>query len=423
MAWLREAGPYIEHFRGKTFVVLLSDVARSELTTGRLVEDLVLLNSLGVRLILVQSTRHAINAHRSAGGVGSTFHQGRRITDSGLLSDIKHLVNEAAHRLQAAFVRARHRNQSQVQLVSGHFVYAKPLGIFDGVDHQLTGAIRRVDTAAINEQLDLGHITWIDHLAYAPSGQLYNLASEEIAAAVAIAMHADKLILLGEQDCLFDQQGARISELTLSDIASVQEHQPSDIKLRLTAAERAVRGGVPRCHLLGATTDGAILTELLTTEGSGTLVTQEPTARIRAARTDDLASLLHLLAPLESSGALVQRSREKLEAEIAHFQVVEQDGRLLGSAALYPLDAHSAELACLAVEPEQGGETLGTRLLHAMETRARAEGIETLFVLTTQAQDWFTERGFSESSVDALPENRQALYNFQRNSAVLIKKI
>lgn len=423
MAWLREAGPYIEQFRDKTFVVLLSDVARSELTTGRLVEDLVLLNSLGVRLILVQSTRHAIDAHRNACGVDSTYHQGRRITDPDLLTDIQGLANEAAHSMQAAFVRARHRNQSQAQLVSGHFVHAKPLGIFDGVDHQLTGTIRRVDTAALKQQLDLGHMAWIDHLAYAPSGQLYNLASEEIAAAVAIAVHADKLVLLGEQDCLLNQQSARISELTLSEIAGVEAHQPADIKLRLAAAERAVRGGVPRCHLLGARTDGAILTELLTTEGSGTLLTHEPTAIIRPAQTDDLASLLHLLAPLESSGALVQRSREKLEAEIAHFQVVEQDGRLLGSAALYPLDERAAELACLAVEPEQGGETLGTRLLHAVETRARAEGIETLFVLTTQAQDWFIERGFSEASVDALPENRQALYNFQRNSAVLKKNM
>jgi amino-acid N-acetyltransferase len=266
-------------------------------------------------------------------------------------------------------------------------------------------------------------MVWIDHLAYAPSGQLYNVASEEIAAAVAIAMHADKLILLGEEACLRNQEHVRISELTLSDIADVEPQQSTDLKLRLAAAERAVRGGVPRCHLLSATSDGAILTELLTTEGSGTLLTQEPTATIRPAQTDDLASLLHLLAPLESSGALVQRSREKLEAEIAHFHVVEQDSRLLGSAALYPLDAQSAELACLAVEPEQGGETLGTRLLHAIESRARAEGITTLFVLTTQAQDWFIERGFSETSVDALPENRQSLYNFQRNSAVLVKTI
>ena len=423
MAWLREAGPYIEQFRDRTFVVLLSDITRSEFILSRLVEDLVLLNSLGVRLILVQSTRQAIDAHSRDCGIEARYHERRRITDHALLKDIARLAGEVHSELQAAFVRARHRHHSRAHLISGQFIHAKPLGIIDGVDHQLTGAVRNFETEALKSQLDHGQIACVSHLAHAPSGQMYNLASEEVAASIAVSMGADKLILLGEHAAITDSENQRISEITLAELTGLKADQPDDIYFRVAASERAIRGGVARCHILGANIDGAILTELLTTEGSGTLITQEPTAKIRPARVDDLAGLLHLLSPLEASGALVHRSREKIEAEIGHFQVVEQDGRLLGSAALYPLDSHTAELACLAVEPEQGAQTLGSQLLNAVESQAHEQGLDTLFVLTTQAQDWFKERGFSEASVDALPENRQSLYNFQRNSAVLRKYI
>ncbi|NCX49525.1 MAG: amino-acid N-acetyltransferase, partial [Gammaproteobacteria bacterium] len=174
---------------------------------------------------------------------------------------------------------------------------------------------------------------------------------------------------------------------------------------------------------LGAGIDGAILTELMTTDGTGTLIGSQPAAPVRQARVDDLPGLIHLLAPMEERGALVQRSRDKLEAEINHFFVIEQDGRILGSAALYPLDSGAAELAALAVDHATTEQSIGTKLLKHIEDQARALSIQNLFVLTTQASDWFKERGFVMSSVEALPENRQALYNYQRNSLILKKEL
>ena len=133
------------------------------------------------------------------------------------------------------------------------------------------------------------------------------------------------------------------------------------MKRRLDATERAVRGGVERCHLLGTGLDGAILTELMTTEGTGTLIASQPAASVRQGRIDDLPGLIHLLAPMEENGTLVQRSRDKLEAEINHFYVIEQDGRILGSAAMYPLDEQCAELAALTADQATTDQNIGSK--------------------------------------------------------------
>ena len=404
-------------------MVLLSDIDRTESTVSRLVEDLVLLNSLGIRLVLVQSTRAAINWHIQIEKLASSYHGHRRITDEILLERIINLSGQNRQRIYGLYMRAQHRIRGNASLVAGNFVSAKPLGIFEGVDHKLTGSIRRIDAEAITRQLELGSIVYLSHLAHSPAGELYNLASEELASETAIALRADKLILMGQAPHCVDSDGKRISEVALALIKVTHANQTDEMKRRLDAAERAVRNGVERCHLIDASSDGAILEELMTAEGTGTLIASQPTAPVRQACIDDLPGLIHLLAPLEEKGDLVERSRDKLEAEINHFYVIEQDGRILGSVALYPLDENSAEVAALAVDQATTEQSIGTKLLTYIEKYARTLNIKDLFVLTTQASDWFKERGFKKASIKALPENRQALYNYQRNSLILKKKI
>lgn len=388
-----------------------------------MVEDLVLLNALGVHLVLVQSTRHTIDSYIREQGIANTHHGHRRITDETLLKKIIELACKNELIFRGLFIRALDRNRSRSSLISGNFVSAKPLGIHDGIDHKLTGSVRRVDAGGIRRQLDAGSVVYLDHLTHSPAGELYNLASEEVAAETAVALNADKLILMGETSYCVDQKGDHVSELALSLIGTIRSNQNDELKRRLDAAERAVRRGVERCHLLGTGLDGAILTELMTTEGTGTLVASQPTTSIRQGRIDDLPGLIHLLAPMEENGTLIQRSRDKLEAEINHFYVIEQDDRILGTAALHPLDDQCAELAALTADQAAPEHNIGTKLLRHIEEQARAKSLQSLFVLTTQASDWFKERGFVMSSIEELPENRQALYNFQRNSLILKKEL
>ena len=137
-----------------------------------------------------------------------------------------------------------------------------------------------------------------------------------------------------------------------------------------------------------------------------------------------MGAILKLIEPYEENGTLVKRSRELLEREIGHFSVLEHDGVIYGCAALYHFPAEKmAEMACLIVDPDMQGEGDGERILTHMENRARGLGVETLFILTTQTAHWFLQQGFAYASVDDLPKNKQRIYNWQRRSQVLVKKL
>jgi amino-acid N-acetyltransferase len=197
-----------------------------------------------------------------------------------------------------------------------------------------------------------------------------------------------------------------------------------ELGVRLEHALRAVRAGVGRAHLVSRRADGAILLELFTHSGVGSMITADPVERLRTAKIEDVGGILALIEPLEADGSLVKRNRERLEHEIANFEVIEHDGAILACAALYPFaEDKSAELACLAVAPEYRDAGYGERLLHACEARAKELKIRRMFALTTRAQHWFIAQGFKEAGVDVLPEKRKALYNWKRNSKIFLKRL
>ncbi|MFM8758606.1 MAG: amino-acid N-acetyltransferase, partial [Methylophilaceae bacterium] len=192
----------------------------------------------------------------------------------------------------------------------------------------------------------------------------------------------------------------------------------------LPAAIRACENGVARTHLICRHTDGAILQELFTLEGIGTMVTETPLELMRQANIDDVGSLLKLIEPLEAEGILVRRGRERLEMEINQFYVMEHDGRVIGCAALYPFASEKmVEFACLAIHPSYRGGGRGDRLFHFCEDQAKHMGFNTMFCLTTRTEHWFLERGFKQRDVESLPAEKQKLYNLQRRSKVFVKAL
>ena len=196
-----------------------------------------------------------------------------------------------------------------------------------------------------------------------------------------------------------------------------------DVRRYLPAAVRASRAGVGRVHLISYAEDGTLLRELFSRDGVGTIITRESLEILRDARPDDIGGLIALIEPMEDAGILVRRSRELLEREISRFSVVEHDGMIVGSAALYPYGDDQAELACLAVHPDFRRWGYGEQLLRRIKARARAVGIRRLFVLTTVTSHWFRERGFVEQSVEDLPEEKRLMYNLQRRSKVFSKAL
>ncbi|MDE2586105.1 MAG: amino-acid N-acetyltransferase, partial [Betaproteobacteria bacterium] len=318
-----------------------------------------------------------------------------------------------------------------IRVVGGNFITARPLGVLDGVDLQYTGTVRKVDAEGLKAQLGLGNIVLLSNLGASPTGEIFNLSMEEVAEEVAKSVGADKLIFLTDSQGATDAEGQLLDELTADaaeQLLRVGEWLSPDLKRYLPCAVRASRRGVGRVHIIGYDLDGAVLHELFTHDGVGTVVTRDPLDTLRDAKPDDIGGLVGLIGPLEDDGTLVHRPRELLEREIGRFSVVEHDGVIVGCAALYPYAedgqrAKTAELACLAVSPEHRRWGYGERLMQHIETKAKAVGVKRLFVLTTRTTHWFIERGFTLASVDELPEEKRHMYNLQRRSKVLMKSL
>ncbi|RMG57834.1 MAG: amino-acid N-acetyltransferase [Gammaproteobacteria bacterium] len=424
LLWFRHAAPYINAHRGRCFVVHFGGETVDSPEFDGLVHDLALLHSLGIRLVLVHGARPQIEARLRERGIESRYHRDLRITDDTALAAVRAAVGDLRIGIEARLSQGVHNTPmsgARLRCVSGNLVTARPVGVLDGVDLQHTGEVRRIEAEAIHRLLAEGDIVLLSPLGYSPTGEVFNLAAESVAVAAAGALQADKLILLGRTGPL-----AGPTQLDPGRAAAMARDAGLDEELRrhLDSAVQACRAGVPRVHLVDRQRDGALLEELFTREGAGLLVTAEPWERLRPARIEDVGGILELIEPLEQEGVLVRRSREQLELEIDRFMVLERDGHIIGCAALYPFpDAEAGELACLVVHPEARGQGLAARLLAAIESHARELGLKRLFVLTTRTAHWFRERGFEPMPLEALPVDRQAMYNLQRNSQAYAREV
>ncbi|MNZ82659.1 Amino-acid acetyltransferase [compost metagenome] len=388
----------------------------------------MLLHSLGVRLVLVHGSRPQIEARLASRGLTPHFHRGLRVTDTPTLECVIDAVGSLRIAIEARLsmdMAASPMQGARLRVAAGNLVTARPIGVLEGVDYHHTGEVRRIDRKGINRLLDERSIVLLSPLGYSPTGEIFNLACEDVAMRAAIDLDAEKLILYGAERGLLDAQGKLVRELRPQQVAPHLQRLGNNYQAELLdAAAQACRAGVRRSHMVSYVEDGSLLTELFTRDGGGTLVTQEQFEQLREATIEDVGGLIELIRPLEEQGILVRRSREVLEREITQFSIVERDGLIIACAALYQIaDSDSGELACLAVNPEyrQGGR--GDELLERIEERAREQGLKTLFVLTTRTAHWFRERGFQPSSVERLPAARASLYNYQRNSQVFEKAL
>lgn len=423
VTWLRHSSPYINSHRERTFVIMLPGESLNHANFNGIVHDLVLLHSLGVRLVLVHGSRPQIEQALALRQVESHYHNNLRITDRDSLECIISAVGQLRSQIEARLsvnIAASPMQGAKLRIVSGNLVTARPFGVVDGVDYQHTGEVRRIDAEAINQLLDQRHLVLLSHLGYSPTGEIFNLSCEEVATRAAISLKADKLILFTAEQGLLDEDGQLIRELGLQRATLERARvQGQPVAATLAAAMQASQHQVPRCHLISYQRDGALLSELFTRDGCGTLLDLGSFERVREASIDDVGGLLELIRPLEEQGLLVRRSRDLLEQEIRQFSVVERDGLLIACAALYPFaEDKTGELACLAVHPDYRHGGHGDAMLERIRHRALAMGLESLFVLTTRTAHWFQERGFQPCTLAELPQRKAELYNFQRNSKV-----
>jgi amino-acid N-acetyltransferase len=427
---IRESAPFIYTHRDRTFVIAFGGEVVSDGKFVELTHDLNLLVSLGCRLVLVHGARPQVEAQLTERGHKARYIKGRRVTDPVALQAVKEAMGTLRVDIEALLSLGLANSPmagADIRVASGNFITAKPVGVINGVDFQHTGEVRKVDVEAIRRRLDVEETVLISPLGYSPTGEIFNLTLEDVATSVAIALRADKLIFLMDTAGVMDVGNEMLSELTAHQaeaIAAIIKPQPEDVSLYLPCAARACKQGVGRAHLISRHIDGAILLELFTQDGIGTMVTRDPLETLRPATIDDVGGLLRIIQPLEEEGILVKRNREVLEQEIGNFNVLTHDDMIIGCAALYPFPGEkAAELACLAVDPAYRGTGKGEHMLTYMEKHAKERGFRTLFVLSARTAQWFVERGFAETNIERLPKEKQALYNYHRKSKIFAKKL
>ncbi|MDT3282609.1 MULTISPECIES: amino-acid N-acetyltransferase [Shewanella] len=425
----RHSAPYVNAHRGKTFVVMLGGEALAQNHFRAILNDVALLHSLGIKVVLVYGARPQIDAALAVNGIEPAYHEGVRITDEDSLKVIKQVAGALQFDITARLSMSLSNTPmqgAQINLVSGNFVIAQPLGVDNGVDFCLSGKVRRIDVQGLKRQLDNHCIVLMGPIAASVTGESFNLTAEEIATQVAIKLKADKMIGFSSQNGILDRNGDVIAELMPNDAQNIMSKLAEQgsacvgTMAFLKASIDACRNGVPRCHLVSYLEDGALLQELFSREGIGTQIVTESAERLRCASIADIGGVLNLIRPLEEQGILVRRSREQLEIEIEQFMLIERDGLVIGCAALYPFEEDNAgEFACLVVHPDYRDADRGSLLLKNIINQARNRGYSRLFALTTRSIHWFLEHGFVIEDVEALPQKKKQLYNYQRRSKIL----
>ena len=434
--WFRSVAPYIHAYRGKTFVVAMAGELIAAGKLNMFVQDLAILQAMGIQLVLVHGFRPQVSEQLRAKGHPERFSHGIRITDAVALDSAQEAAGQLRFEIEAAFSQGLPNTpmaNAVLRVISGNFLTARPVGIVDGVDFQQSGLVRKVDAAAIRRAIDGGALVLLSPFGFSPTGEAFNLTMEDVATSTAIALQADKLVFLTEvpgiREKLDDPDSPVDTELALAEaerlLASLPApSQPSDTAFYLQHCVRACRGGVERSHILPFAVDGALLMEVYTHDGIGTMVVDEKLESLREATADDIGGILQLIEPFERDGTLVKRDRTEIERDIDHYTVIEHDGVIFGCAALYPYpEARTGEMAALTVSSQVQGQGDGERILKRIEQRARALGLESIFVLTTRTMHWFIKRGFVQVDPDWLPEARKRKYNWDRRSQVFVKKL
>ena len=434
--WFRSVAPYIHKFRDQVFVIGLTGEGIAAGKLASIAQDIAMIQAMGVKIVLVHGFRPQVNEQLRGRGQEAKYSHGMRITDSVALDCAQEAAGQLRYEIEAAFSQGLPNTPmagARVRVISGNFITARPVGLIDGVDFIHSGLVRKVDTDGIHRSLDMGALVLISPFGFSPTGEAFNLGMEDVATSVATALQSDKLIFLTEVPGIHvdasDLASEIDTELPLADakrlVASLPAATlPTDPAFYLTHCIRACEGGVERSHIIPFALDGSLLLEIYVHDGIGTMVVDEKLESLREANIDDVGGILTVIEPFEKDGTLVKRDRTEIERDAGLYTIIEHDGVIFGCAALYPYpEERTGEMAALTVLPDTQSQGDGERLLKRIEARAKAQGLQSIFVLTTRTMHWFIKRGFQQVPADWLPEARKRKYNWDRKSQVLVKKL
>lgn len=415
---------YVPQFRQRVFVIAIDGALLEQPVFTSLLQDVAVLQSLNIEVVLVFGARAQIQALAAERGVTLSNDDGMGRTDEPSLEIAIEAIMRECSELLAQLTAL------EMPVAISNALAVHPAGVIDGVDQQFTGRIERVDEESLRVLLKADIIPLLPPLGYDGKGTTLRLNSDAVAVEVAIALQAAKVIFVAESG-LTALDGTRLAQLSVGDAREMYKKntkQDVSIRSKLRYAALACQEGVPRVHIVDGTQDEALLAELFSNEGVGTMIHADDYQQIRKARASDIPALVSMMQQSVDDAALVPRTRDEIQSKIKDFFVLEVDGNPIGSVAVHTYEEDSrkiAELACLFVRRSHKNKNHGRKLVAFAEETARQRGSEILFALSTQAFRFFEEKmGYTVSDPDALPPSRRAKYDKSgRNSKVLVKSL
>ena len=429
----RLSAKYINLFNQNIFVIALSGYVFNEDQFEKIAQDINILHSLKIKVILVYGARPQVESILVKNKIPVRLVKNMRVTSSAALKHVIEVNGAIRNKIEATLSTIKSVSEG-MRLSSGNFLTAMPVGIIDGIDMESTGKIRGVDVEAIKNKLNHHEIVIVSPIGYSPIGQIFNLSYEQTAANIAAAINADKLIYYVDANGILNERGELIPELTSEKahkLISHIEEKPSPESAQnlsyddfniLKSSVFAIKNKIKKVHLINRNIDGSLIEELFTEKGSGTILTEFALENFRKATEGDLKDIYRILFPLEKRKILIERDLTQIKGMINQFYVLEHDKKFVGCVSLNSFK-ESLELASFSIEPKYQRLGFGKKLLKFCELEAKKLKYDEIFILTTQSEHWFAENGFKEKSKELMPTFKKKTYQSERNSKYLTKKL
>lgn len=423
---IREVFYYQNRFAGKTIVLKIDYPILNASHFPQLLKDMAMLRATGIEIILVPGAREWIDAVLKEYDIESEYVDGVRIATQDSIPFIRMAAFDVANRLMTLLTAF------QANAVIGNFTRARGIGVIKGVDFQNSGRVEKILKEPLQQILDQGMIPIFPCIGWNAAGKPYNLSSDDIAMAVAEALQAEKLFFVTDSDGFMDTRfklppglvknsDGRVARLSLEEaeeVLSLNAGNPDQDLRYLELALSACRKGTERAHVVDGRMEGAILREIFSNLGIGTMVYGNDYESIRPMKGDDIGDVLRLMQPLVQEGILVTRTEDDLMARQGDYVVYSIDDVVHACGALHDYGEGQAEIAAIATNPVYSHLSMGRKIVSYLIEKAARLGMRRVFVLTTRTTDWFEQLGFVEANLDSLPPRKRATYNHARKSRI-----
>lgn len=423
---VRDVIRYLQKFKNATLAIYFDDKTISSSLFSSHIRDIAMLHQAGLKVVLIPGARRRIDEILKNAGIKWTYQSNFRVTSQEAMPLIKMAAFDVSNIVMTSLAA------NGITAVIGNWVRARGRGVLNGFDYGTAGEIDRLETDAIRTVLNDGFIPIFPCIGWNAAGHPYNISSMLLAKQVAINLQADKLFFMMFDEEINSQkfiipEGFALSEagtipaMNLEEVEAFLEKNSSadnDIRNLMKASEEACRSGVTRVHIVNGNMDGVLPCEIFSGLGSGTMIYTSNYGKVRPMVQTDIPSVLSIMRPFVESGKLLPRTEEQISASLEDFIVYELDGGVHACAAIHFYDDGQAEIAAVAVDENYAHMGIGPKLIDNLISQAGAGQASSVFIMTTQAADWFETLGFEEDDIDSIPDERRKLWSRERNSKV-----